>query len=70
MNYIVLSFSKSIPIHRGDSGGPLLLNGIQVGIVSWSVKPCTIAPYPGVFTEVAYYIDWIRQHSCLTLDGN
>lgn len=23
------------------------MNGIQVGIVSWSVKPCTIAPYPG-----------------------
>lgn len=31
----------------GDSGGPLLVNGIQVGIVSWSVKPCGIAPYPG-----------------------
>ncbi|XP_055691008.1 chymotrypsin-2-like [Lutzomyia longipalpis] len=51
----------------GDSGGPLLLNGIQVGIVSWSVKPCTIAPYPGVFTEVSHYIDWIRLHSGLTL---
>lgn len=31
----------------GDSGGPLLVNGVQVGIVSWSVKPCTVAPYPG-----------------------
>lgn len=28
-------------------GGPLLVDGVQVGIVSWSVKPCTIAPYPG-----------------------
>lgn len=44
----------------GDSGGPLLVNGKQVGIVSWSVKPCAIAPYPGVLTEVAYYIDWIN----------
>ncbi|XP_037932410.1 chymotrypsin-2-like [Teleopsis dalmanni] len=43
----------------GDSGGPLLINGIQVGIVSWSRKPCTIAPYPGVFTEVSAYVDWI-----------
>lgn len=31
----------------GDSGGPLLVQGVQVGIVSWSVKPCTVAPYPG-----------------------
>lgn len=32
---------------NGDSGGPLLVNGVQVGIVSWSVKPCGAAPYPG-----------------------
>ncbi|XP_037029404.1 trypsin-like [Bradysia coprophila] len=45
----------------GDSGGPLLVNGIEVGIVSWSVKPCTVAPYPGVYTQVSYYREWIRQ---------
>ncbi|XP_037045239.1 trypsin 3A1-like [Bradysia coprophila] len=45
----------------GDSGGPLLVNGVEVGIVSWSVKPCTIAPYPGVYTQVSYYREWIRQ---------
>lgn len=45
----------------GDSGGPLtLVNGWQVGIVSWSMKPCTIAPYPGVYTKVSHYIDWIE----------
>ena len=43
----------------GDSGGPLLVNGEQVGIVSWSRKPCTVAPYPGVFTDVSAYVDWI-----------
>lgn len=32
---------------NGDSGGPLLVDGVQVGITSWSEKPCTIAPYPG-----------------------
>lgn len=36
----------------GDSGGPLLVNGVQVGIVSWSVKPCTVAPYPGEFPAI------------------
>ncbi|XP_049829815.1 chymotrypsin-2-like [Schistocerca gregaria] len=45
----------------GDSGGPLIANGYQVGIVSWSRKPCTIKGSPGVFTRVAYYVDWIRQ---------
>ncbi|XP_055903826.1 chymotrypsin-2-like [Eupeodes corollae] len=43
----------------GDSGGPLIYDGYQVGIVSWSVKPCTIAPYPGVYTKVSHYINWI-----------
>ncbi|XP_016961293.1 chymotrypsin-2 [Drosophila biarmipes] len=44
----------------GDSGGPLIYNGQQVGIVSWSIKPCTVAPYPGVYCKVAQYVDWIR----------
>ncbi|XP_069701693.1 chymotrypsin-2-like [Periplaneta americana] len=47
----------------GDSGGPLIANGHQIGIVSWSEKPCTVAPYPGVYTELAYYIDWLAQHA-------
>uniref|UniRef100_A0A182N236 Peptidase S1 domain-containing protein n=1 Tax=Anopheles dirus TaxID=7168 RepID=A0A182N236_9DIPT len=46
----------------GDSGGPLLFNGYQVGIVSWSIKPCAVAPYPGVLTKVSHYVDFINQH--------
>ena len=47
----------------GDSGGPLLYNGsVQLGIVSWSVKPCTVAPYPGVYCKVSHYVDWINSH--------
>ncbi|CAD6992477.1 unnamed protein product [Ceratitis capitata] len=52
----------------GDSGGPLLYEGhIQLGIVSWSVKPCTRPPYPGVYTKVSHYIDWIKENcdSCI-----
>uniref|UniRef100_T1GIM6 Peptidase S1 domain-containing protein n=1 Tax=Megaselia scalaris TaxID=36166 RepID=T1GIM6_MEGSC len=44
----------------GDSGGPLTFGKYQVGLVSWSVKPCTIAPYPGVYTKVSHYINWIN----------
>lgn len=48
----------------GDSGGPLLYKGsIQLGIVSWSVKPCGIRYYPGVYTKVSHYIGWIRNHT-------
>ncbi|KAH8268565.1 hypothetical protein KR026_008996 [Drosophila bipectinata] len=46
----------------GDSGGPLMYNGEQVGIVSWSVKPCGVAPYPGVYCKVSQYVDWIRNN--------
>lgn len=54
----------------GDSGGPLLVDGVQVGIVSWSVKPCTVAPYPGVYTGVAHYIDWIEQNTGINFKLN
>ncbi|XP_065354167.1 CUB and peptidase domain-containing protein 2-like [Calliphora vicina] len=47
----------------GDSGGPLFYKGsVQLGIVSWSIKPCAVAPYPGVYTKVSHYIDWIYNH--------
>ncbi|GLH04354.1 Trypsin-2, partial [Gryllus bimaculatus] len=45
----------------GDSGGPLIANDQQVGIVSWSVIPCAKKGYPVVYTEVSHYIDWIRE---------
>lgn len=53
----------------GDSGGPLTIeNNFLVGIVSWSEKPCTIAPYPGVYTKVSHYIDWIEEITQLRFD--
>lgn len=54
----------------GDSGGPLLVDGVQVGIVSWSVKPCTVPPYPGVYTGVSHYIDWIEANTGLSFRLN
>jgi secreted trypsin-like serine protease len=47
---------------QGDSGGPLVVNtglGVkQVGIVSWGFG-CAAAGYPGVYTRVAEFTDWI-----------
>lgn len=49
----------------GDSGGPLLsyVNGLahNVGIASWVVA-CGADSYPGVFTRVSEYLDWIHDH--------
>lgn len=55
---------------RGDSGGPLMYQAmlghnvkyVQWGIVSFGYKTCGSAIYPGVFTNVAYYMDWILDH--------
>ncbi|XP_033167167.1 chymotrypsin-2 [Drosophila mauritiana] len=51
----------------GDSGGPLIYNGQQVGIVSWSMKPCTVAPYPGVYCKVSQYVDWIKSNQAISV---
>ena len=43
---------------QGDSGGPLVIDGRQAGIVSWG-NGCARKGYPGVYTEVAAYRDWL-----------
>ncbi|XP_046991904.1 mite allergen Eur m 3-like [Schistocerca americana] len=45
---------------QGDSGGTLLLEGVVVGLVSWSYR-CATPPYPTVYTRVSSYVDWIGQ---------
>jgi len=45
---------------NGDSGSPGYSEGFQVGLSSWSIKPCGNPTYPGVFTKVSYFIDWIE----------
>ncbi|CAB3362102.1 Hypothetical predicted protein [Cloeon dipterum] len=45
-----------------DSGGGMFVDGMQVGIISWYIEPCGVAPYPGVSTKVSHYIDWISEH--------
>jgi secreted trypsin-like serine protease len=47
---------------QGDSGGPLVVNTgsgpQQVGIVSWGFG-CAAAGYPGVYTRVSEFKEWI-----------
>ena len=54
--------SQNVDTCYGDSGGPLLYvyNGVTylVGLTSWG-NGCALKGYPGVYTNVNYYRDWI-----------
>ncbi|XP_075785832.1 complement factor I isoform X2 [Pelodiscus sinensis] len=60
------TFDGSIDSCKGDSGGPLVCldsnNRAYVwGIVSWG-ENCGVQGYPGVYTKVASYFEWISRH--------
>ncbi|CAG9860202.1 unnamed protein product [Phyllotreta striolata] len=44
---------------QGDSGGPFIVNGMQMGIVSWGFG-CGKPKKPGVYTNVAVLRDYIE----------
>jgi len=43
---------------QGDSGGPFVCDGVLSGVVSWGYG-CDTHQHPAVYTEVAYYREWI-----------
>lgn len=52
---------------RGDSGGPLMAVDktgnpfwYAVGVVSFGPTPCGLRNYPGVYTRVSEYVDWVK----------
>lgn len=47
-------------IFQGDSGSPLVKDGVQVGVASWVFTPCG-SGYPDFYARVPNYVDWIKQ---------
>ncbi|XP_076048102.1 trypsin-1-like [Oratosquilla oratoria] len=45
-----------------DAGGPLSCDGNLAGVVSWR-HGCGRPGYPGVYTEVSYFVEWIHKHA-------
>ena len=51
---------------QGDSGGPLIQDNKLSGIVSFggsNEQACGAPDYPGVYTRVANFIEWIESHT-------
>lgn len=51
---------------QGDSGGPLMSDASEsndrytlLGLVSFGPRTCGVSNFPGVYTKVTSYIDWI-----------
>ena len=49
----------------GDSGGPLIIDGKQAGIISRGYDFCDDDRYPGVYVDVSMYYDWIIENAHL-----
>lgn len=56
---------------RGDSGGPLMALDSSIrdnnyfylaGVVSFGPSPCGMEGWPGVYTRVDRYVDWVLSH--------
>nr|XP_060641732.1 mast cell protease 1A-like [Anolis sagrei ordinatus] len=54
--YNPMSIANDILLMKGDSGGPMVCNGVVHGIVSFGYS----SP-PGVYSRVAHFLPWIQK---------
>ncbi|KAK9738389.1 Trypsin [Popillia japonica] len=48
---------------NGDSGGALVINGVQIGIASFGFGLGCNHLWPGAFTRITSYLEWIQENS-------
>ncbi len=46
----------------GDSGGPMVCDGLLCGVVSWGYD-CDTYVAPAVFAEASHYVNWFRDNA-------
>lgn len=44
---------------KGDSGGPVVLNGKQIGVVSFGYG-CAKPKFYGIYTKVAFFTKYLK----------
>ena len=60
---------------QGDSGGPVVVRNVEntewllIGITSWG-DGCANVGYPGVYTKLSYYVNWIVTNTDGCVDPN
>lgn len=52
---------KSVLITQGESGGPLIDDGLQVGVVSYGSHGCADAKHPVIYARVTNFLSWIEK---------
>lgn len=57
------NMSGGVDSCQGDSGGPAICDNLLTGIVSFGYQ-CARPNRPGIYTNVAYYNDWITINGC------
>ncbi|CAL8283158.1 unnamed protein product [Lota lota] len=57
--------SKTEDTCDGDSGGPLIYEGVAVGITSNGGKKCGQVKKPGIYTIISHYTTWINSTMAL-----
>jgi len=60
VDHMVCAYAPGKDACSGDSGGPLMVNKCQVGIVSWGIG-CATDKY-GVYTRVSSFRKWIDRN--------
>ncbi|KAM5237890.1 myeloblastin-like [Ctenodactylus gundi] len=59
-NVCTLVPKRSAGICFGDSGGPLICDGVLQGVDSFVIRACATRQFPDFFARVSLYVNWIR----------